>query len=43
MLLLRFELEMTHFRRGTCKMQGKAYVEGDLVAEANLMATIVDK
>ena len=40
---IRFELEMTQFRRGTCKMQGKAYVEGDLVAEANLMATIVDK
>jgi UDP-3-O-[3-hydroxymyristoyl] N-acetylglucosamine deacetylase/3-hydroxyacyl-[acyl-carrier-protein] dehydratase len=40
---IRFELEMTQFRRGTCKMQGKAYVEGDLVTEANLMATIVDK
>jgi UDP-3-O-[3-hydroxymyristoyl] N-acetylglucosamine deacetylase/3-hydroxyacyl-[acyl-carrier-protein] dehydratase len=40
---IRFELEMVQFRRGTCKMQGKAYVEGDLVAEATLMATIVDK
>jgi 3-hydroxymyristoyl/3-hydroxydecanoyl-(acyl carrier protein) dehydratase len=34
---------MNYFRRGTCKMQGKAYVEGDLVTEANLLATIVDK
>jgi len=40
---IRFELEMIQFRRGTCKMQGKAYVEGDLVCEATLMATIVDK
>jgi UDP-3-O-[3-hydroxymyristoyl] N-acetylglucosamine deacetylase/3-hydroxyacyl-[acyl-carrier-protein] dehydratase len=40
---IRFELDMIQFRRGTCKMQGKAYVEGELVAEAALMATIVDK
>ena len=40
---IRFELEMVQFRRGTCKMQGKAYVEGDLVCEATLLATIVDK
>jgi UDP-3-O-[3-hydroxymyristoyl] N-acetylglucosamine deacetylase/3-hydroxyacyl-[acyl-carrier-protein] dehydratase len=40
---IRFELEMIQFRRGTCKMQGKAYVEGDLVCEATLMATIVDR
>ncbi len=40
---IRFELDMIQFRRGTCKMQGKAYVEGDLVCEATLMATIVDK
>jgi len=40
---LVFELEMLQFRRGVCKMQGKAFVEGVLVAEAELMATIVDK
>lgn len=40
---IRFELDMVMFRRGTCKMQGKAFVEGDLVTEASLMATIVDK
>ncbi len=40
---IRFELEMVHFRRGTCKMLGKAFVEGDLVTEATLMATIVDR
>ena len=40
---IRFELDMIQFRRGTCRMQGKAYVEGDLVTEATLMATIVDK
>jgi UDP-3-O-[3-hydroxymyristoyl] N-acetylglucosamine deacetylase/3-hydroxyacyl-[acyl-carrier-protein] dehydratase len=40
---IRFELDMVQFRRGTCKMQGKAFVEGDLVTEAILMATIVDR
>ena len=40
---LVFELEMLQFRRGVCKVQGKAFVEGVLVSEAELMATIVDK
>jgi UDP-3-O-[3-hydroxymyristoyl] N-acetylglucosamine deacetylase/3-hydroxyacyl-[acyl-carrier-protein] dehydratase len=40
---IRFELDMVTFRRGTCKMQGKAFVEGELVTEASLMATIVDR
>ncbi len=40
---IRFELEMIQFRRGTCKMQGKATVEGVVVTEATLMATIVDR
>jgi len=40
---IRFELDMIQFRRGTCKMQGKAFVEDDLVTEATLMATIVDR
>ncbi|NMC43889.1 MAG: bifunctional UDP-3-O-[3-hydroxymyristoyl] N-acetylglucosamine deacetylase/3-hydroxyacyl-ACP dehydratase, partial [candidate division Zixibacteria bacterium] len=40
---LRFELEMMSFRRNTCRMQGKTFVEDALVAEATFMATVVDK
>jgi len=40
---LRLEVEMLQFRRGTCRIQAKAFVEDDLVAEAMLMATVVDK
>lgn len=40
---LRFELEMLSFRRNTCRMQGKAYVDEKLVTEATLMAVLVDK
>lgn len=40
---IKFELEMVLFRRGTCKMQGKATVDGVVVTEATLMATIVDR
>lgn len=40
---LRFEVEMLLFRRGICRIQGKAFVEENLVAEATLMATVVDK
>ena len=40
---IRFELDMVQFRRGTCKMQGTAQVDGAVVAEATLMATIVEK
>lgn len=40
---LRFEVEMLSFRRNTCRMQGKAYVDDKVVTEANLMAAIVDK
>ena len=40
---IRFELEMLKFRRNTCKMEGKAFVSGDLVAEATLMASVVEK
>ncbi len=40
---LHFELEMLKMRQNTCKMQGKAFVSGDLVAEATLMATVVDR
>jgi hypothetical protein len=30
-------------RRGICKMKGRATVEGELVTEAELMATVVDR
>ena len=40
---IRFELEMVKYRRNICRMQGKAFVEGDLVAEAELTAMIVDR
>ncbi len=40
---LRFELEMLKLRGPICKMRGVAYVGDDLVAEAVLMSTIVDR
>ncbi len=38
-----FELELLHFRRRICRMRGEGFVDGELVAEAELMATIVDR
>jgi UDP-3-O-[3-hydroxymyristoyl] N-acetylglucosamine deacetylase/3-hydroxyacyl-[acyl-carrier-protein] dehydratase len=38
-----FELELLQFRRQVCKLKGQGFVEGTLVAEAEMMATIVDK
>ena len=40
---LRFELEMLQFRRHTCRMRGVGYVDGQVVAEAEMMARIVEK
>ena len=40
---LRFELEMVKFRGRTCAMKGIAYVDGQPVAEAEMMAAIVDR
>ena len=40
---LIFELEMLQFRRHVCKMRGRGFVDGNLVAEAELMARIVDR
>ncbi|MBW1838793.1 MAG: 3-hydroxyacyl-ACP dehydratase FabZ [Deltaproteobacteria bacterium] len=40
---VRFELEALHRKRSIWKFKGKAFVEGTLVAEAELMATIADK
>ena len=40
---LRFELEMLHLRRQVCRMRGVASVEGNPVAEAEMMARIMDR
>ncbi|MEE9503900.1 MAG: 3-hydroxyacyl-ACP dehydratase FabZ [Thermodesulfobacteriota bacterium] len=40
---VRFELEALHLKRSIWKFKGRAFVEGTLVAEAELMATIADK
>ena len=40
---LRFELELLHLRSHNSKMQARAYVEGKLVAEAELSCVIVDR
>ncbi len=40
---LWFEVEMVKFRRSICKMAGKAFVDGELVCEAEMMAAIVDR
>jgi 3-hydroxyacyl-[acyl-carrier-protein] dehydratase len=40
---LRFELELISCRRGIFYFSGKAYVEGSLVAEAELKATFADR
>jgi beta-hydroxyacyl-ACP dehydratase FabZ len=39
---VRFELEMLKVRSRSCKMQGEATVDGELVAEATLMSMLVD-
>ncbi|MFQ6115370.1 MAG: hotdog domain-containing protein, partial [bacterium] len=40
---LRFELEMLRFRQSICKMAGKAFVDSELVCEAELSAAVVDR
>jgi UDP-3-O-[3-hydroxymyristoyl] N-acetylglucosamine deacetylase / 3-hydroxyacyl-[acyl-carrier-protein] dehydratase len=40
---IRFELEMIQFRGKTCRMKGAGYVDGQVVAEAEMMAMVVDK
>jgi UDP-3-O-[3-hydroxymyristoyl] N-acetylglucosamine deacetylase/3-hydroxyacyl-[acyl-carrier-protein] dehydratase len=40
---LRFELEMISLKKKFCKMRGKAYVDGTVVAEADLSSTIVKR
>ena len=40
---VRFELTLLRLKARICKMEGKAYVDGDLVAEAELLSSIVDR
>ncbi len=40
---LRCELELVQFRGKTCRMRGVAYVDGDVVAEADMMARVMDR
>ncbi len=40
---LRFEVKMLAFKMGVCKMQGYAYVDGVVVTEAELIASIVNR
>jgi UDP-3-O-[3-hydroxymyristoyl] N-acetylglucosamine deacetylase / 3-hydroxyacyl-[acyl-carrier-protein] dehydratase len=40
---LRFAVTMSLFRRGMCKMHGEAFVDGALVAEADMTAVVVDR
>jgi UDP-3-O-[3-hydroxymyristoyl] N-acetylglucosamine deacetylase/3-hydroxyacyl-[acyl-carrier-protein] dehydratase len=40
---LRCELEMVQNRGRTCRMKGMAYVDGQVVAEAEMMARVVDR
>ena len=40
---IRFELEMLQFRGKTCRMKGAGYVDGQLVAEAEMMAIVTDR
>lgn len=40
---LRFELQLVKLKGRICKMRGEAFVSGALVAEADLMSTVVDR
>ncbi|MFB3819930.1 MAG: 3-hydroxyacyl-ACP dehydratase FabZ [Candidatus Methylomirabilales bacterium] len=40
---LRFEVQVLQLRRQVCRMRGEAYVEGKLVAEAELSSIVVDR
>jgi UDP-3-O-[3-hydroxymyristoyl] N-acetylglucosamine deacetylase/3-hydroxyacyl-[acyl-carrier-protein] dehydratase len=40
---IRFELEMVQFRGRTCRMRGVGYVDGQVAAEAEMMARVVDR
>ena len=40
---IRFEVEILQIRRQMCRMKGAAYVDGKLVAEAEMSSVVVDR
>ena len=40
---IRFELEMLKFSGKTCRMKGVGYVDGKVVAEAEMVARVIDR
>jgi 3-hydroxymyristoyl/3-hydroxydecanoyl-(acyl carrier protein) dehydratase len=40
---IRYEIEILRLRATTCKLQGRAIVDGELAAEAVCMSAIVDR
>lgn len=40
---IRFEMEVLRIKRRIGKLHGKAFVEGELVAEAEVMFSLVDR
>jgi UDP-3-O-[3-hydroxymyristoyl] N-acetylglucosamine deacetylase/3-hydroxyacyl-[acyl-carrier-protein] dehydratase len=40
---LRLEVEMVQFRGRTCRLKGVAFVDGQVVAEAEMMARVMDR
>jgi 3-hydroxymyristoyl/3-hydroxydecanoyl-(acyl carrier protein) dehydratase len=40
---IRFEVEVMQIRGATCKMRGVGTVDGQVVAEAEMMARVVDR
>ncbi len=40
---IRFQMEILQLRRQVCRMKGEAYVDGKLVAEAELGSVVVDR
>ena len=40
---IKFIVKLLKFRLGTCKIHGIASVENNLVAEAELLASVVDR
>jgi 3-hydroxymyristoyl/3-hydroxydecanoyl-(acyl carrier protein) dehydratase len=40
---IRFELEMLKFSGKTCRMKGLGYVDGKVVAEAEMVARVIDR
>ena len=40
---LQIEVDLLRYRPSSCKMQGRAFVAGELVCEAEFMAAIIDK